>query len=67
MLANYRGSKENIEFKIAALVHDILCENHNYVENDIYFANKVFQCLLQTGDVGKIRSGIMFQGLLKFL
>lgn len=54
------GSKESIEFKIAALIHDVLCENHNYVDNDRYFADKVFQRLLEVGDVGIVRSNTMF-------
>ena len=37
------GSKESIEFKIAALIHDVLCENHNYVDYDRYFADRVFE------------------------
>ena len=54
------GSKENIEFKVAALVHDILCENHNYVDNDRYFADKVFERLLETGDVCAFKRWLMF-------
>lgn len=53
------GSKENIEFKIAALVHDKLCENHYYVDNDRYFSTIVFERLLEVGDVGDLRRWAM--------
>lgn len=53
------GSKENIEFKIASLVHDVLCENHYYVENDRYFSTIVLERLLFVGDVGDLRRWTM--------
>lgn len=60
------GSKENIEFKIAALIHDKLCENHHYVDNDRYFADKVFEKLLEVGDVGSFRRWLMFHSVDNF-
>lgn len=54
------GSKESIEFKVAALIHDVLCENHEYVNNDRYFADKVFERLLEVGDVSALKRWIMF-------
>ena len=39
-LWRFIGAKESIEFKVAALVHDVLCENHHYVDNNRYFADK---------------------------
>lgn len=60
------GSKENIEFKIAALIHDILCENHNYVDYDRYFADRVFEKLLEVGDVGAFRRWLMFHSVDNF-
>lgn len=60
------GSKENIEFKVAALIHDILCENHDYVDNDRYFADKVFERLLEVGDVGAFRRWLMFHSVDNF-
>ena len=49
------GSKENIEFKIAALVHDKLCENHHYVDNDRGFSTQVFSALLEVSDVNRFK------------
>lgn len=60
------GSKENIEFKIAALIHDKLCENHYYVNNDRYFADRVFEKLLEVGDVGDFRRWLMFHSVDNF-
>ncbi len=60
------GSKENIEFKVAALVHDVLCENHRFVDGDRYFADKVFDSLLFVSDVGPIRRWLMFHSVDNF-
>ena len=60
------GSKESIEFKIAALIHDVLCENHNYVDYDRYFADRVFEKLLEVGDVGAFRRWLMFHSVDNF-
>ncbi len=60
------GSKENIEFKIAALIHDVLCENHNFVNGDRYFADKVFERLLYVSDVGAFRRWLMFHSVDNF-
>lgn len=60
------GSKESIEFKIAALIHDVLCENHHYVDYDRYFADRVFEKLLEVGDVGAFRRWLMFHSVDNF-
>ncbi len=60
------GSKENIEFKVAALIHDILCENHHYVDNDRYFADKVFERLLEVSDVCAFKRWMMFHSVDNF-
>lgn len=53
------GSKENIEFKIAALIHDVLCENHDHVNNDRYFSTYIFERLLLIGDTGDFKRWLM--------
>lgn len=60
------GSRESIEFKIASLVHDVLCENHHYVDNDRYFADKVFERLLEVGDVCAFKRWLMFHTVDNF-
>ena len=66
LLWRFIGSKENIEFKAAALVHDVLCENHNYVDNNRYFADKVFESMLKAGDVSAFKRWLMFHSVDNF-
>ena len=54
------GSKENIEFKIASLIHDYLCENHQVIDFDRYFSSKVLERLLYVGDCSNFRRWLMF-------
>ena len=54
------GSKEDNRYLIASLVHDVLCENHEYVENNRYFADKVFERLLYVAKVPAFSRWMMF-------
>jgi len=49
------GSNTDNKFLIAALVHDALCENHNYVDNDRLFSTQVFNALLEFSDVSPFK------------
>ena len=50
------GSKQDVRFKIASLIHDVLCENHGFVNNDRYFASCVFErCCYVGGTCAFIR------------
>ncbi len=49
------GSNTDNRFLIAALIHDVLCENHNYVENDRHFSTEVFNALLESSGVNKFK------------
>lgn len=53
------GAPTDNHFLIAALVHDVLCENHNYVNNDRAFSTNVFNALLKSSDVGCVRRFLM--------
>lgn len=53
------GANTDNHFLIAALVHDVLCENHNYVDNDRSFSTNVFNALLKISDVGACRRFFM--------
>lgn len=53
------GAPTDNHFLIAALVHDVLCENHHYVDNDRAFSTNVFNALLKCSDVGCIRRFLM--------
>ncbi len=60
------GHKEDIRFKIPALVHDVLCENHNYVNYDRYFADKIFERLLYVADTCAPIRFLMFHSVDNF-
>ena len=49
------GSNTDNKFLIAALVHDVLCENHSYVDNDRKFSTQVFNALLEASEVNSIQ------------
>lgn len=53
------GSNTDNKFLIAALVHDVLCENHNYIDNDKNFSSEVFNALLEASDVIPIKRFFM--------
>ena len=57
------GSNTDNSFLIAALIHDVLCENHHYVNNDRYFADKVFERLLYTAKVSPFKRWLMFHSV----
>lgn len=54
------GSKTDNTFLVGALVHDVLCEHHNYIEDDRNLSSRVFRALLITGGVGKGKAQIMY-------
>lgn len=60
------GPKGDARFLIAALVHDVLCENHNYVDGDRYFANKIFERLLYVAGVNPFHRWMMFHSVDNF-
>ena len=45
------GSKTDNRFLVPSLIHDVLCENHDYVDNDRYFSTIVFERLLYVSKV----------------
>lgn len=53
------GSNTDNHFLIAALVHDVLCENHGYIDNDRRFSTNVFDALLKISNVGACRRFLM--------
>ena len=40
------GAKTDNRFLVPSLIHDVLCENHEYVENNRYFSTIVFERML---------------------
>ena len=49
------GSNTDNKFLVAALIHDVLCENHHYVDNDRKFSSEVFNALLEASDVNPFK------------
>lgn len=60
------GSNTEVRYMVPSLIHDILCENHKYVNNDRYFADKVFEALLIAAGVNKLKARIMFMAVDSF-
>lgn len=53
------GAPTDNEFLIAALVHDVLCENHQYIMNDRAFSTLVFDSLLKVSKVNPVKRFLM--------
>ncbi len=49
------GANTDNRFLIPALIHDTLCENHNYIDNDRQFSTEVFNALLEAGEVNAFK------------
>ena len=53
------GANTDNKFLIPALIHDVLCENHDYIDNDRSFSTKVFNALLEASGIGIFKRFIM--------
>ncbi len=53
------GAKTDPKFLIPSLIHDVLCENHDYIDNDRYFSSCVFDSLLKVSKVNPMKRGLM--------
>lgn len=53
------GANTDNKFLIPALIHDVLCENHQYINNDKSLSTNVFNALLLAGDVGPVKRCLM--------
>lgn len=60
------GSKTDSAFLIPSLIHDVLCEHHEYVNGDRYFADKVFERLLYVAGVPAFNRWLMFHSVDNF-
>lgn len=60
------GAKTDPRFLVPSLVHDLLCENHEFVGNDRYFADKVFERLLFVSGVPAWKRWTMFHTVDNF-
>lgn len=53
------GSNTDNKFLIAALIHDVLCEKHSYIDNDRNFSTQVFNALLESSEVPAVKRFLM--------
>ena len=53
------GPNTDNKFLIASLIHDVICENHNFVDNDRAFSTRVFNALLEASEVSSIKRFFM--------
>lgn len=53
------GSNTDNRFLIPALIHDVLCEHHEYVDNDRRFSSNVFNALLESSEVYPLKRFFM--------
>lgn len=53
------GSNTDPHFLIASLLHDVLCENHNFINNNRYLSTLVLEKCLQVGGVGNFKRWMM--------
>lgn len=60
------GSKTDSKFLIPSMVHDILCEHHDYVNHDRYFCDRVFERLLYVSGVPAFNRWLMFHSVDNF-
>ena len=53
------GANTDNRFLIASLVHDILCENHNYIDYDRKLSSEIFNALLEASGVNPFKRWLM--------
>lgn len=53
------GSNSDNKFLVPALVHDVICEHHEYIDNDRSFSTEVFNALLEASGVSTIKRFFM--------
>lgn len=60
------GAKTDPRFLIPSMIHDVLCENHDYVDGDRYLATKVFDNLLKVSRVNPFKRWMIFHSVDNF-
>jgi hypothetical protein len=53
------GSNTGPEFIIASMLHDKLCENHHYIDNNRYLSTIVLEKCLKVGGIGSFKRWLM--------
>ena len=60
------GANTDNRFLVAALVHDVLCENHHYVDSDRAFSTNIFNALLSASGVNSFKRFLMKNSVASF-
>lgn len=60
------GSNTDNSFLIPALIHDVLCENHDYIDNDRALSTRVFNALLVESKVNPAKRFFMKNSVAMF-
>ena len=60
------GAKTDPKFLIPSMIHDILCENHCYIDNNRYLSSLIFRALLKAGGVNPVTRWAMFHSVDNF-
>lgn len=53
------GANTDNKFLVPALIHDVLCENHDFVNNNRALSTNVFNALLEASGVTKFKRFLM--------
>ena len=53
------GSNTSPEFLIPSMIHDVLCENHHYINNDRYLSTLILERLLYCSGVSSFKRWLM--------
>ena len=54
------GSQSDPKFLVPSMIHDILCENHGYIDNNRYLSSLIFKALLKTAGINPFTRWSMF-------
>lgn len=60
------GAKGSPQFLVPSMVHDKMCENHNFIKNNRYLSSLIFRELLIAYGVGKFKANVMFNAVDNF-
>lgn len=63
MFWRFIGANTAAEFLIPSLIHDVLCENKNYINYDRVLSSKVFRALLISAGVSELKADIMYRAV----
>ena len=65
-LWNLIGSPSDNRVRIPSMIHDKLCENHDFIGYDRYLSSIIFERLLRVAGVNKIKRRVMFLAVDNF-